>query len=186
MLQPRLALSFVLLLLASMSSASAQEDSAPRAAGAAPQGFDQVVYKGLIGNVLDAIPMEPLDRLQLQRTNAVVSSTLLGRSLTVLTSLSNPVLLLGGLVWGMWSASNIKPEETALTPTADSRRSGSGTSAQPAVALLDRSSATEDIAINAVEPVLVSAVSTDVGPATLPNPHVLKIWTTQRSSVLQR
>ena len=98
------------LLLALATSASAQDDPRTLAApGVFSQGLDQIVYKGVVGNVLDAIPMSPLDRLDLQRTNAVLSNTLFGRSLAVLAGLSNPVLLLGGFVWGMWGASQIKP-----------------------------------------------------------------------------
>ena len=90
----------VLLLLAFAIAASAKDDPDSRAAArVSSQGLDQVVYKGLVGNVLDAIPMDPVKRVDLQRTNAVVSSTLSARSLAVLAGLSNPVLLLGGFVW---------------------------------------------------------------------------------------
>jgi len=81
--------------------------------------LDQVLYKGVVGNLLDAVPIDPDRRVELQRTNAVVSSVFSGRSLAVLLGVTNPVLMVGGLVWGIWAASNIKrvtPVAQALVP----------------------------------------------------------------------
>lgn len=180
----------LLLLLALATPASAQDD--PRSQtdpGAFPQEFDQVVYKGLVGNVLDAVPMDPSDRLNLQRTNAVVSNTLFGRSLAVLAGLSNPVLLLGGFVWGIWSASNIKLAEVGIKLAAFPGQSGAGADKQERkAALLDRSSVVDDAPANkAPAPVLVSSISTGDQDATVHlRPHVLKIWLPQRSPALPR
>jgi hypothetical protein len=80
----------------------------------APQPLHDVgdlVYKGLVGKALDAVPMEPNERTALQRTSAVVSGTLTGRSLAVWAGLTNPIFLVAGLVWGLFSASNIKTAE---------------------------------------------------------------------------
>src|SRR5512141_3018707 len=118
------------LLVALASPAWAQDDPPLRTdTSAVSGGFDQIVYKGLVGNVLDAVPMDPLERLGLQRTNAVVSSTLLGRSLALLAGLSNPVLLLGGLAWGLWSAANINPIAAGMKLAAGHGRAGSGVAA---------------------------------------------------------
>jgi hypothetical protein len=186
----RLTLCPLLLLLALATSASAQDDPRSRAApGVFPQGLDQTVYKGLVGNVLDAIPMDPSDRLDLQRTNAVVSNTLFGRSLAVLAGLSNPVLLLGGFVWGMWAASNIKRAEAGMKLAADSGQSGGGAATQERiVALLDRSSAVDDAPANRVpEPILVSSISAEDSIVAAVSPrHVIKIWLPQRSPMLPR
>jgi hypothetical protein len=76
-----------------------------------------LVYKGLVGKALDAVPMDPNERTVLQRTSAVVSGTLTGRSLAVWAGLTNPIFLVAGLVWGLFSASNIKTAE-ASTPTS--------------------------------------------------------------------
>ena len=73
-----------------------------------PATVSDVVYKGVVGKVLDAVPMDPNERVTLQRTGAVVSSTLTGRSLTVWAGIANPVLLVAGVIWGLFSASNIK------------------------------------------------------------------------------
>lgn len=176
-----------LLLLALANSASAEDDPRSLAIpGVSSQGLDQVVYKGLVGNVLDAIPMNPSERLDLQRTNAVVSNTLFGRSLAVLAGLSNPVLMLGGFVWGMWAASNIKPAEAGMKLAADAGQSGGGARQERIVALLDRSSAADDAAANTVpEPILVSLISAgDADAAALSRPRVIKVWLPQRSSML--
>jgi hypothetical protein len=77
-----------------------------------------VVYKGLVGKALDAVPMDPDERLVLQRTSAVVSGTLTGRSLAAWAGLSNPLLLIAGLAWGLYSAFNIKAEAGDTQDTA--------------------------------------------------------------------
>jgi hypothetical protein len=175
----------MLLLLALAASASAQEHPDSRAvAGVFPQGFDQAVYKGLVGNVLDAIPMDPSGRLSLQRTNAVVSNTLFGRTLTVLAGLSNPVLLLGGFVWGIWAASNIEPVEAGIQLTADRDHSGGAAAVPERIgAILDRSSAVDDAPANTVpEPILLTAISSgDADAAARSRSRVIKIWLPQRS-----
>jgi hypothetical protein len=74
---------------------------------------DQVIYKGVVGNLLEVVPLPVEQRLQLQRGNAVVSNTLTGRSLAVLLGLTSPVLMIGGLIWGIWSAANIKAATVA-------------------------------------------------------------------------
>ncbi len=79
-----------------------------------------VVYKGLVGKVLDAVPMDPNERVVLQRTNAVVSSTLTGRSLLAWAGLTHPMLWIAGLAWGLYSASNIKPAEVNAKPDTNS------------------------------------------------------------------
>ena len=83
-----------------------------------PPAVGDVVYKGIIGKALDAVPMDPDERVVLQRTSAVASGTLTGRSLTVWAGLglSNPILLIAGVVWGLFSASNIKAAEANATP----------------------------------------------------------------------
>ena len=91
----------------------------PARAEDAPQplpALGDVVYKGLVGKALDAVPMDPDERVILQRTNAVVSGTLTGRSLMVWAGLSNPILLIAGLAWGLFSASNIKAAEANAAP----------------------------------------------------------------------
>lgn len=182
---PRLTLFPLVLLFSLATSVSAQDDPGSRGGtGAFARGFDQVVYKGVVGNVLDVVPMDPSDRLSLQRTNAVVSNTLFGRSLAVLAGLSNPVMLLGGFVWGIWAASNIKVAEVGMKLVADLGQSGAGASRQErVVALLERPSAMGDApASSTPEPVLVSwdsAADSDVAVGS--RPRVIKIWLPQRS-----
>ena len=81
-----------------------------------PPAVADVVYKGIVGKALDAVPMDPEKRVVLQRTNAVVSSTLTGRSLTLWVGLANPVLLVAGAVWGIYSAANIKAPAASAKP----------------------------------------------------------------------
>jgi hypothetical protein len=184
MLSPSLSL-FPLLLVSALATPAAAQDyaSAPAVTVAPVQGFDQVVYKGLVGNVLDAIPMDASDRLGLQRTNAVVSNTLFGRSLTVIAGLSNPVLLVGGLVWGIWAASNIKPAEPGLERSADSAQAGMGAAAPASLALpvYPASAADEAQPGKAAAPVMVSSLSA-ADLAVVSRPRVFRVWLPQRAS----
>ena len=91
---------------------AARAEDAPRPLPA----VGDVIYKGVVGKALDALPMDPAQRIVLQRTNAVVSSTLTGRSLSVWAGLTNPILLVGGLVWGLFAASKIKANEARPGP----------------------------------------------------------------------
>ncbi len=189
-MRPARLILIALLLPALATSASAQDEPGSRPDPAVfPQGFDQLVYKGLVGNVLDAVPMDSSDRLGLQRTNAVVSNTLFGRSLAVLAGLSNPVLLLGGFVWGVWSAANINPAEAGMKIVAKQGRSG-GSAAAPerADALRHVSTSVDDAPANgALERVLlVSHSAGDLDVATATRPRVIKIWLPQRPPPPQR
>jgi hypothetical protein len=75
-----------------------------------------VVYKGVVGKALDAVPMDADKRTTLQRTNAVVSNTLTGRTLSAWVGLSHPLLMIAGLVWGIYSATNIQPANIEAKP----------------------------------------------------------------------
>jgi hypothetical protein len=66
-----------------------------------------VMHKGLVGKALDVVPMDPDERVILQRTSAVVNGTLTGRSLAIWAGLGHPVLMAAGLIWGIYSALNI-------------------------------------------------------------------------------
>ena len=188
MFPPRLTPLPLALLVAFATPAWAQDDPAARPGrGAVASGFDQMVYKGLVGNVLDAVPMDPVERLGLERTNAVVSSTLFGRSLALLAGLSNPALLLGGLAWGLWSAANINPIEAGIRLAANHGRSGSGAAApEPAVALRSGSSAMDDAPANPAPETVLVASNTAVNPVlhAASRPHVIRIWLPQRASAL--
>ena len=75
-----------------------------------------VVFKGVVGKALDAVPMDAEHRVVLQRTNAVVSSTLTGRTLTVWAGMTNPILLIAGMAWGIFSASHIQTDSINPDP----------------------------------------------------------------------
>jgi hypothetical protein len=82
--------------------------------------IDQVIYKGVVGNILEAMPLDPEQRVHLQRGNAVVNNTFTGRTLALLLGIASPPLMIVGLIWGIWSAANIKPAQVepaaAATP----------------------------------------------------------------------
>lgn len=168
-----------LLLLAYAQCVSADSDPNARAATkVSDKGLDQIVYKGLVGNVLDEIPMDPSKRVSLQRTNAILSNTWSGHTLSTLAGLSNPVLLIGGLVWGVWAASNIKPEDEAKTASV----TGAAPAAPHLVAMLE-GPATGNTA-RGIQP---DAAPTNYGAPTQADEPirirapVMKVWLPQRS-----
>jgi len=149
------------------------------------QEFDQILYKGLVGNVLDALPMDPTHRLNLQRTNAVVSNTLSGHSLTMLTKLANPALLIGGIVWGLWAASNIKAPAAA----AAVRAATESTSVQVEEDLGMNADASTphignaDFATRNLTPVSVAMhTAAETSARVVPRSPVIKIWISQPSN----
>lgn len=174
---------FLLLALAAAARAESVADS-QAVANASAKGLDQVIYKGIVGSVLDAVPMDPVKRANLQRTNAIVSNTLSARSLSALMGISNPVLLIGGLMWGVWAASNINPEAADTNVAANPVDSGGRLeTAAGLAALADSSPAGEDSTAKPVSaPNLVAMNSLgDSGASALPRPPVIKIWLPQRS-----
>jgi hypothetical protein len=87
-------------------------------AGGRSLAVPDMVYKGIVGKALDAVPMDSEKRVVLQRANAVVSNTLTGRSLAAWAGLSNPILLVAGVAWGIYSAINIKAAPVYAKPDA--------------------------------------------------------------------
>jgi len=174
------------LLLALAVSAAAEDIADSRAVpNASAQAVDQAIYKGFVGNILDAVPMDPLKRVNLQRTNAVVSNTFSARSLGALVGLTNPVLLVGGLLWGTWAATNINPEATDMKTTVFPVDSGGRVETQAGfVALLDSSLAGDDLpARRAPAPGSLAMNSVgDSGVTSLPRSPVMRIWLPQRSN----
>lgn len=85
-----------------------------------PAAIRDVVYKGVVGKVLDAVPMDAEGRVALQKTGAVVSGAFTGRSISIWAglSLSNPILLIAGIAWGVYSATHIEPAQPQATPDA--------------------------------------------------------------------
>jgi hypothetical protein len=94
---------------------------------AAAERTDQVIYKGVVGNLLDAVPMDPEERVKLQRGHAVVSAPFSARSIALLLGVANPAVMIGGLIWGIWAAAHIEaapqesrqPEPRLETASAD-------------------------------------------------------------------
>jgi hypothetical protein len=83
-----------------------------------------MIYKGIAGNFLDTVPIDPDARVSLQRANAVISNPFSWRAAGMLLGIANPVFLIGGVIWGFWSASNIQParaDTSWLGPRPDER-----------------------------------------------------------------
>jgi hypothetical protein len=124
--------------------------------------LDQAFYKGLIGNALEAVPMEARARVELQRVNAVVRAPQSPPTGAVRLQASNPLLMIGGLVWGFWAASQIDvpPPPAEATP--------------------------EPVLVAAAAPAGAPEAAPEAAPANVPRARVIRIWPTQRSSEAPR
>jgi hypothetical protein len=107
---------------------AAQSQGDETAPETGPSTAAQTVYKGVVGNLLDAVPLDPENRVQLQRFSAVVSSPLSGHSLAITLGIAAPPLMVIGLLWGLWSANQIQPADTV----ADRSRAGGSQNAAAA------------------------------------------------------
>jgi hypothetical protein len=94
-------LAAILMMSIAAAPARAQDYVLPLPEGEESASVDQVIYKGVVGNLLEAVPLPAEQRVQLQRGNALVSSAMTGRSLAILLGLASPVLMIGGLIWGI-------------------------------------------------------------------------------------
>ena len=82
------------------------------------QPLSQTVYKGVVGNLLDEMPIDAERRHDLQRGSAVISNTLSGRSLALVLGVANPLLMAVGLAWGLFAASQIEKAPGRTGPPA--------------------------------------------------------------------
>ncbi len=112
------------LALYAQNAAAAPEKTAEPA-----RALPDIVYKGVAGKVLDALPIEPSTRVALQRANSIVSGAFTARSLGALTGFGGPLLTVAGLIWGIFSSRQIEaaPATEAKVvpepdPVADTRR----------------------------------------------------------------
>ena len=75
------------LILLSAAAVARGEDQNPPPLKTLPALSEQAIYKGVVGNLLEEVPIEPEKRVQLQRGNAVVGNAMSGRSLATLSVL---------------------------------------------------------------------------------------------------
>jgi hypothetical protein len=164
----RAALSLTLLFTAVHASFALEAPNPPpRPAESSAQRFDQVLYKGVVGNLLEAVPMESEQRTTLQRTNAVVSGALSGKSLAAMAKLAHPGFLIGGLVWGIWAAANIE-QPPVNTPVTDAV-ADAVTEASGAGSIVDSAARRESATTTTAQ-----AVAT--APATPHRQKIVRVW----------
>ena len=69
--------------------------------------ISDIIYKGVVGKMLDSAPLENSTRTTLQQANSVVGNSFAGRALATLTGVGGPILTVAGLLWGLFSAQKI-------------------------------------------------------------------------------
>ena len=69
--------------------------------------ISDIIYKGVVGKMLDSAPLESSTRTTLQQANSVVGNSFAGRTLATLTGVGGPILTVAGLLWGLFSAQKI-------------------------------------------------------------------------------
>ena len=107
------------LILLSAAALARAEDQNPTPRQTPPLLSEQAIYKGVVGNLLEEVPIDPDRRVQLQRGNAVVSNALSGRSLATFIGMASPPLMLAGLLWGLFAAAQIGPPSASVTHSKD-------------------------------------------------------------------
>jgi hypothetical protein len=88
---------------------------APEKTPAPARGLPEIFTKGVVGTVLDAVPIEAGTRTALQRANTIVSSAMTGRSLAAMTGIGGPILTIAGLLWGIFSSRQTEAAQSAQT-----------------------------------------------------------------------
>jgi hypothetical protein len=134
-----------LMLGATQAAAASPPDAASAATSQGPNA--QTLYKGVVGTLLDAVPLEPAERVTLQRANAVLSSPLTARSVAVALGLANPPLMLLGAVWGLWSASKIQPTLANATTAPPAPRDTSAATSSLTQVRMENSSGVSAVAL---------------------------------------
>lgn len=175
---------FMVFALAAPAFAENVSNAQTKPDGPPGQGLDQMLYKGLVGNVLDTVPMDPARRVGLQRANAVVSSTLSGRSLSTLAKLTHPALLIGGIAWGLWAASNINPPVTGAAESVNEDHKSS-TENLPDAKSADKESlaaSSSFVSMDFNPAPVTTPVPVESGVPMTPRPRVIKIWLSQPSN----
>ncbi len=100
------------------------ESIAPAKPPDAAHALPDIVYKGVLGKMLDEVPLAPSTRTVLQQANALVSSTVAARAIGALTGVGAPLLTVAGLIWGIFSARQIDAAATgAPTPPGNPKPS---------------------------------------------------------------
>ncbi len=110
------AVGLILLLHVGTSGAQTLPPESKPASESKPNQAVEVIAKGVVGNLLDVVPLHAEDRAQLQRLNAVVGSPLSARTLAIALGVSSPPLMIIGLIWGLWSATQISPKDSDVQP----------------------------------------------------------------------
>ena len=67
-----------------------------------------LLRKGVVGQILDGLPIESSTRSSLQQANAVVSNSFTGRALGTLLGVGGVIPGIAGLLWGLFSAKQIE------------------------------------------------------------------------------
>ncbi len=84
-----------------------QNPASPAPRGHPTVSISDIIYKGVIGKMLDSAPLENSTRTILQQANSVVGNSFAGRALATLTGVGGPILTVAGLFWGLFSAQKI-------------------------------------------------------------------------------
>jgi hypothetical protein len=184
----RRAVALSVLLALHTTTASAQSRADEATTDATGPSAAQALYKGVVGNLLEAVPIDPDSRVQLQRFSAVVGSPLSGHSLAMTLGIASPPLMIIGFLWGLWSAKQIQPTDAVAehsraagpqtTETGDPRVAAAHLQARPSGAR-ERSTVTPQPAEDpgaALDRLMrradASALATVVGGASVMDPVV--------------
>ena len=78
-----------------------------------------LIYKGVVGKILDGLPLESSTRTALQQANTVISNSYTGRAIGALTGIGAPILGVAGFLWGLFAAKQIGSPSSAENKAGD-------------------------------------------------------------------
>ena len=78
-----------------------------------------LIYKGVVGKILDELPLENSTRTVLQQANTVISNSYTGRAIGALTGIGAPILGVAGFLWGLFAAKQIGSPSNAENKGGD-------------------------------------------------------------------
>ena len=91
-----------------------ESDNSPK--NCSPGPLSDIAYKGLVGKLLDAVPLESPTRTTLQQANAIASGSMTGRSVATMIGITNPLFAVAGFFWGLFSANRISSASAVEPP----------------------------------------------------------------------
>jgi len=85
-----------------------QNPASPASRGHPTVSISDIIYKGVVGKMLDSASLENSTQTTVQPANSVAGNSFAGRALATLTGVGGPILTVARLLKGLFSAQKIR------------------------------------------------------------------------------